>query len=119
MVLVVIVGKCLTDIDQQCIVNLQEKVDPHSPPPAPPTSLLPSATSTPMPGSAAPCIMERLQHDSVSRLSDDAGDETTVVQPTGKFALLLSCLLFFFFFFWGGVLLFVGICGRGGEELIL
>ena len=81
-------------------VHLQEKVEPHSPPPVPPVPLLPTATSTPMVGSVAPCTMDRMQHDSVSRLSDDSGDESTVVQPTGE-------LTAFFFFFCSSFLSFL------------
>ena len=82
-------------------VHLQEKVEPHSPPPAPPIPLLPTATSTPMVGSAAPCTMDRMQHDSVSRLSDDSGDESTVVQPTGELTA------YFFIFFYSSFLSFL------------
>ena len=79
-------------------VHLQEKVEPHSPPPVPPVPLLPTATSTPMVGSVAPCTMDRMQHDSVSRLSDDSGDESTVVQPTGELTAFFFFLLFLSFF---------------------
>ena len=72
-------------------------MEAHSPPPAPPIPLLPTATSTPMVGSAAPCTMDRMQHDSVSRLSDDSGDESTVVQPTGELTAFFFLLFLFFF----------------------
>ncbi|KAK7101291.1 hypothetical protein V1264_024091 [Littorina saxatilis] len=60
-----------------------EQTEPSSP--LPPTLLLPTATSTPMVPSAVSrtASLERMHSDSVSRLSDDSGDESsTLVQPT-------------------------------------
>ncbi|KAL8598547.1 hypothetical protein ACOMHN_051335 [Nucella lapillus] len=72
----------------------------ESPPRSSSISLLPSATSTPLVGgpSGQSTSSERLLHsDSISRLSDDSGDEHTLVQPSGSSAgasLLMSSVTF-------------------------
>ena len=74
-----------------------QELESQSPPRSLSSSILPAATSTPMPGGATmPRTMsvEKSQHDSISRLSDDSGDEATLVQQSSSGMLTDSlCVL--------------------------